>query len=206
MEETDYGRLESIVEQPPVLDEGSHLYRTGDSLTAVYAVRAGAFKTYAFDSGGREHVLGFVLAGELLGFDGVYGRRYGCNAVAVQESGVCALPYHDLAFLMRSATNLREQMLRLASRGFADPTINSSLAPEARLARFLIDISRRSRNGDAAGTFEFPMPLRDIAGYLRVATQDLDSLFSYFKREDIISVSGSRVRFRDTDRLNRIAQ
>ena len=67
-------RVSGIVEQPPGLDAGEHLFRVGESLESVYAVRSGAFKMYAFESDGSQCVLGFSLPGELLGFDGVYAN------------------------------------------------------------------------------------------------------------------------------------
>ena len=201
------GRLDGIIEHPPLLNEGEHLFQSGENLTTVYVVRTGAFKTYVFDSEEHEHVLGFSLPGELLGFDGVYPRVHGCNAVALQDSAVCALPYFDFASLMKRAAGLREQILQLASPGFSDRVIYSSLSTEARLARFLMDLSRRTSNhADSSVIFELPMPLLDIASFLRVTPQDIDRLFAYYMNEGIISLSASRMQLKDPDRLDQIAR
>lgn len=203
--ETDSDQLERIVEHPPTVEQGNHLFQVGDTLTAVYAVRSGSFKTYAFNSDGHEYVLGFIFAGELLGFDGVYSRRHGCNAVAVEESSVCALPYQDLASLMGRSKTLREQILRLASQGFGDRIVNASLTPEARLANFLLDTSRRTGNGDASELLRLPMSTYEMASYLRLTAQEIDSLFACLMRKKLIRLNGSRLLLLDPDRLGQVA-
>ncbi len=188
------------------MGDGDHLFRVGDILTAVYVVRTGSFKTYAFNSDGREYTLGFAFTGELLGFDGVYSRRHGCNAVAVEDSSVCALPYHDLASLMGRSKTLREQILRLASQGFGDRIVNASLSSEARLANFLLETSRRTGNGDTSEPIALPMSTRDMASYLRLTVQEIDSLFTYLMHKDIIYLKGSRLHLLNPEKLNQIAQ
>ena len=205
LEQADYEKLDSIARHPPVVVEGNHLFRVGDNLTAVYAVRTGSFKTYAFNSDGHEHVLGFVFSGELIGFDGVYSRRHGCNAIAVEESAVCALPYYDLSYLMGRSTTLREQILRLASQGFGDRFVDSHLSPEARLANFLLDISRRTGNGEASGPLGLPVSTYDIGSYLRIAPQEIDSLLAYLMRQGIIYLNDRRLTLLNPDRLSQLA-
>jgi len=147
-----------------------------------------------------------VFAGELLGFDGVYSRRHGCNAVAVEESNVCALPYEDLASIMGRSKTLREQILRLASQGFGDRLVNASLAPEARFANFLLDTSRRTGNGDGSEPVRLPMSTYDMASYLRVTVQEIDSFFSYLMRQDIIHLKDNRLHLLNSDKLIQIAR
>ena len=45
------------------------------------------------DGEGREQVTGFFMGGELLGMDGIGSGRYNGNAVALEDSEVCVLPF-----------------------------------------------------------------------------------------------------------------
>lgn len=199
-------RLDAIVEKPPELNGGRHLFRVGDSLETVYAVRAGAFKTYAYDAGGGECVLGFSLPGELLGFDGVYSRRHGCSAVALTNSSVCALPYPDMAALMGSIARLREQILRLASRDFGNHVFDARSSADQRLAQFLIDLAGRSGGGGVAAEFELPMTPFDVASYLRLDADTLSGTFARFRRMRLVAIDGQVVHLPDPVRLRRIAR
>lgn len=186
-------RVAGIVERLPPVDAGRHLFRVGDSLSAVFAVRRGGFKTYAFDGNGREVVLGFALPGELLGFDGVYARRHGAGAVALEESAVCALPYVDLATLMGKIERLREQVLRAASRGYGNHIFSARLAPDRLVARFLIDLDERSRSG-RGDEFQLPMPMVDIAAFLRLEPGPLGEVLARLHRHGLIEIDGRTVR------------
>ena len=199
-------RLERIVEQPPTLNGGHHLFRVGDGFQALYAVRNGAFKTYAFDAGGKEYVLGFSLAGELIGFDGVYSRRHGCSAVALQDSEVCVLPYSGLAPLMGSIGRLREQILRLAGRDFRNHAFGDGFSAEARLARFLADLGERTTAAGGSGVeFDLPMSRDDIASYLRLDTDALLDAIATLDGSGVIEVDGSLLRVRDHSSLVHLA-
>lgn len=112
----DAQRVERIVLHPEPLAEGASLFNAGDGLQAVYAVRAGAFKTFRPDGAGREEVLSFGLPGELLGLDGLHAQIHDATAIALQDSVVCVLPYPELTKLMGEIERLRQQILRLASR------------------------------------------------------------------------------------------
>jgi CRP/FNR family transcriptional regulator, anaerobic regulatory protein len=67
-------KLEAVVHTRGPIRSGEHLFREGDAFQALYAVKSGALKTYTIDSQGREHVLGFHIAGELVGLDGIHLR------------------------------------------------------------------------------------------------------------------------------------
>jgi CRP-like cAMP-binding protein len=41
---------------------------------------------------GRDQVTGFQMTGELLGLDGISSETHTCNAIALEDSEVCAIP------------------------------------------------------------------------------------------------------------------
>lgn len=206
LEPADSRRLDGIVAQPPVLSNGEHLFRVGDAKEAVYAVRTGAFKYYGFDAEGREQVLGFGFAGELVGFDGVCSRRHGCNAVALKDSAVCVLPYADLTALMNSIASLRRQILRFAGRDFGNHTLDPGLGPAALVAGFLMDLAERNHVGDGfAAEFDLPMTLGDMANYLRLAANAVADVLDEFTAGNVIVLDGPVMRLLDPARLSRFA-
>jgi CRP/FNR family transcriptional regulator len=45
---------------------------------------------------GREQVTGFHMAGDLLGTDAIGSEMHGCDAIALQDSHVCAIAYSQI--------------------------------------------------------------------------------------------------------------
>ncbi|MGI9263519.1 MAG: cyclic nucleotide-binding domain-containing protein [Gammaproteobacteria bacterium] len=195
----DIKRLEGIVNTKGPMDRGAHLFREGDRFRSIYAVREGAIKTYSFDSDGREHVHGFHLPGELVGLDAIYPRVNRCNAMALEKTTVCILPFARLADLAQEVPGLQNQVLRLMSK---DLSLTSDRATdhtaEEKLAGFLLSLSARMGGND---TLVLMMPRRDIARYLRLATETISRLFARFQKNKLIKVKRRTVKLLDTDGL-----
>ena len=64
-------RLDTLIVQRFKVKKGAALYRTGDPLRSLYAVRIGSFKTSVLSVDGREQVTGFHIPGEMLGLDAI---------------------------------------------------------------------------------------------------------------------------------------
>ena len=92
LQENELAQVHAIVRHSPLLAEGRHIFRIDDLFTAIYAVNRGCIKSYTTDFQGREHVRGFHLPGELLGFDAAYPERHKFNAVVIRTASVCIIP------------------------------------------------------------------------------------------------------------------
>ena len=92
----DSRRVEQLVYARRRLRRGEALFRNGDEFGSIYAIRTGSFKTTALSDDGREQVTGFYMPGELLGMDGIGSGAYEANAVALEDSEVCVLPFANI--------------------------------------------------------------------------------------------------------------
>ena len=59
-------------------------------------IRAGSFKTDVILEDGRDQVTGFQMTGEVLGLDGISNEQHSCNAIALEDSEVCVIPFSRL--------------------------------------------------------------------------------------------------------------
>jgi len=207
LEPEDLQSLEHIVEHPETFAADRHLFRFGDPLRAIYVVRSGAFKIYRSDTWGRERVLGFCLTGELVGIDGIYPQRHVSHAMALQDSEVCAFPYAELAARMERSESLRRQVFRMVSRDTGhNLALTRDSSADERVARFLLDISRRhERQGRLGDEFELPMSRPDMGNYLRISADMIRKVFDRFVARDLIQVEAQRVRLLDVGKLTQAA-
>lgn len=201
-------RMDGLVTRSDSLHEGDHLFRVGDPFKAVYAVRAGSFKTHCVDAEGREHVLGFHYTGELLGLEAIHPGRHLCNAVALETAAVCILPYGELNDLAGEIEGLRSQFIKLMSKDLAgSAALAGDFTAEERLAAFLVGLSRRFQNrGLSAREFNLSMSRRDIANYLRLAPETVTRVLTRFEKDDIIAVERRTVQLLDLLKLHNLAR
>ena len=206
LDQDDMTKLESIVHTRGPIRTGEHLFREGDAFHALYAVKSGAIKTYTIDKQGREHVLGFHIGGELAGLDAIHAGRNRCNAVALQTTSVCALPFARLEQILHEVPNLQTQVLRIMSREVsASAQLATDHSAEERLAGFLVSLSRRyQRRGLPAHLLSLPMPRRDIASHLRLATETVSRLFARFQEDGIVAVRRREVEILDPAALEKL--
>ena len=201
-------RMDGIVTRSPVMHEGEHLFRVGDPFKSVHAIRSGSYKSYAVDSEGREHVLGFHLPGEIMGLEAIYSGRHMCDAVALDTATVCVLPYTELASLAGEIDGLRTQMFRLMSKDIADTAaLAGDFTAEERTASFLMDLSRRfHERGFSPVSFNLSMSRRDIANYLRLAPETVSRVFARFEKSRMIAVDRREIRLLDYAKLQELGR
>lgn len=195
--------MDALVAHRGPFRKGDHLFRLGEQFHAVYAVRSGVFKTYVVDREGREHVLGFYMRGDILGLGAIYPEHYLCNAQALTPAVVCEFAYGPLDQLAGEIAGLRLQMMRLMSRELANHALlGGDFTAEERIATFLVGLSERLRlRGRSPVRLHFPMSRRDIANYLRLATETVSRVLARFQEEHLIDVHCRDIRLLDLARL-----
>jgi CRP/FNR family transcriptional regulator len=87
------------------------------------------------------------MAGELLGLDGIGTDQHTCDAVALEDSQVCVIPYGQLEHLSHEFTDLQRQFHRIMSREIVRDhgvmLLLGSMRAEERLAAFLLNLTQR---------------------------------------------------------------
>ena len=208
---SDLAQLDDMIKRRRTLKKGEMLYRNGDPLRAIYAVRRGAFKTAGLMPDGRVHVTGFFLAGELLGFDAITADHHPCDAEALETSEVCEIPYHELEELAQRIPGLQHQLLKIMSREIVRDEqlliLLGRMTAEERLASCLLSFSRRqARLGLNATDIGLPMSRQDLGYYLGLALETVSRLFTRFAADGLIEINGRQVRLLDLGRLHAMAR
>ena len=190
--------------------KGSALYRYGDGFGALYAIRTGSCKTSVFAPDGLEQVAGYHIVGETIGLDGIGSGVHECQAIALEDMIVHALPFERINDLARSNDQFRFRLLRLlsqeSSRLLTLATILATMHAEQRLAIFLLDLSQRYKaRGFSASEFVLRLKRQEIGSYLGLTLETVSRLFSRFQLAGLLQVEGRLVRLLDQGKLGRIA-
>jgi CRP/FNR family transcriptional regulator len=190
------------------LPAGIYLYRVGDQSTDIFALRSGCIKSFSLDAGGNEIVHGFHLSGELLGFDAIYPDCHRCNALILETTSICVIPYRDIVSLAADCPSLHNQILRLASRELTRQHMyGEGYGATQRTASFLLDVhSRMHRPGSTEFEFRLPMSRKDISHHLGFSPETLSRLLAKLHRNGLIEVDRRQVRLIDALGLDMIAQ
>ena len=203
-------RLEEIVRRKRPVERGGRLFRFGEALSSIYVASEGAFKTVTLSESGEEQVVGFHLAGELVGLDALGSGKHRCEAIALTTSHVCEVPFEELADVAAQLPSLQKQLLRVigqsAGRDHDHMQMLVRRQASERIALFLHGLSERLRNIGEAGTqFKLPMSREDIARFLGLAVETVSRGFTRLQEDGVINVLGRRLEILDHAELDRIA-
>jgi len=75
--------LDEIIRHRPPLRRGDRLFKQGQPLGGLFAVRSGSVKTTIETEDGQEKVISFALSGELVGMEAIAEGVHRSNAVAL---------------------------------------------------------------------------------------------------------------------------
>jgi CRP/FNR family transcriptional regulator len=185
---------------------GQRLYQAGDPLRYIYAVRSGTFKSILTLADGREQVSGFHMAGEIVGLDAVAYTRHASEAIALEDSEVCAIPYESLMDGWLDSRGLQQAVTRLMSREIVREhslmMMLGSMSAEERLAAFLLNLSLRLKTlGYSSSEFHLRMSRAEIGSYLGLKLETVSRTFSAFAHQGLLEVDKRHIRIVDPRRL-----
>ncbi len=209
LSQSDLDQLDNLVATRRNVSRGDTLFRTGDSFQSLYAVRTGFFKTCVSSEDGRDQVTGFQMGGELLGLDGISNDRHSCDAVALEDSQVCVIPYSQLEELSREFTDLQHQFHKIMSREIVRDhgvmLLLGSMRAEERLAAFLLNLTQRLQaRGFSASALVLRMTREEIGSYLGLKLETVSRTFSKFQDEGLLEVKQRQIRIIDQNGLQKL--
>ena len=206
---SDLEQLDNLISKRRTVVRGDTLFRSGDVFESLYAVRTGFFKTSVALEDGRDQVTGFQMAGELLGLDGISTERHSCDAMALEDSQVCVIPYSQLEALSRDFTDLQRQFHKIMSREIVRDhgvmLLLGSMRAEERLAAFLLNLTQRLQvRGFSASSLVLRMTREEIGSYLGLKLETVSRTFSKFQDEGLMEVKQRQIRIINQQGLQRL--
>jgi CRP/FNR family transcriptional regulator len=206
LSEADLAHIDQLVGARRQLKRGEVLFHSGGKFESLFAVRTGFFKTRVTAADGRDQVTGFQMAGELLGLDGISHDRHNCDAIALEDSQVCVIPFAQLESLSRDFTPLQHQFHKIMSREIVRDhgvmLLLGSMRAEARLAAFLLNLTQRLQaRGFSASALILRMTREEIGSYLGLKLETVSRTFSKFQDDGILEVKQRQIRILDQDKL-----
>jgi CRP/FNR family transcriptional regulator len=202
----ELAQLDGVVAIRRRIRRGSSLFRSGDPFQSLFAIRTGFFKTCATTEDGRGQVTGFQMAGEIMGLDGIAGSRHTCDAIALEDSEVCVMPFDRVGDLSREVGQLQHHLHRVLSREIVREhgmmLLLGGMRAEERLAAFLLNLAQRLQaRGFSGSTLMLRMTREEIGSYLGLKLETVSRTFSRFADEGLIEVHRRQVRLLDEPAL-----
>lgn len=180
---------------------------TGNDKDQIIFVVAGSTKLVAHASHGREQVVAFHFAGDLVLVPARAAHSY--SLCALEDCELIYFPADEFIRLARHEAGMTDEVLERAMRALArcrEKTISlGRKSAQERLASFLITMATRigtARDGEVV-ELDLPMSRRDIADSLGLTIETVSRQLSELREAGLVETSGrSKVRLRNLSRLS----
>ncbi|MBA1446337.1 MAG: cyclic nucleotide-binding domain-containing protein [Gammaproteobacteria bacterium] len=81
---------------------GENIFRVEDKFKSLFVIQSGAVKIETASFEGTKLVDGFFFRGDLVGMEAIGAQQYGHDAIALERTLVCELPFDHLESLAAS--------------------------------------------------------------------------------------------------------
>ena len=201
--------IDELVTDRPHLKKSEYLFHAGDKFRSLYAIKSGAVKTFGSTRDGREQITGFHFAGELIGLDAIGNNMHNCNAVALEKTVICDLPYQDIEGVSTQIPSIQREITRLMSKEIRNDEdmlmAMGSMRAEQRVACFLFNMHRRlSSSSNDVISLRLPMTREEIGNYLGLSLETVSRRMSSLQEDGIINVENRLITLRDIEALQQL--
>lgn len=197
---------EDLLFQHVQFKTGQRVHTIGQPFDTLYIVHSGFLKTVLIDEFGNEQVLSFPMKGDLFGVDGIHTKRYASEAVALSNCDLILLPFKKLTQLGRTYAEFEHAMYSVMSRELVREqsmvSMLGALSAEARVARFLVNLSERyAEMGYSSKLFNLRMTRHEIGSYLGLTLETVSRTLSAFNEIGLITVDQRSIGIKDLEAL-----
>ncbi len=185
--------------------KGQSLYKTNTPLKTLYVIRSGSLKLCHPSD---HKIINFYFQGQLIGFEGIENNHHTLDAIAIEDSTLCAFDYNDLLTVFSRSIQANKDFIQILSKRFNQQTIQLDYYKPAhtRFAQFLLRLSTQQKHhGFSAYHFIFPMKRLDIANYLDLSVETISRLLHDFTNQELIHVDNKEITIIDLEKLKGIA-
>lgn len=190
------------------LEAGATLIHAGSPMRGLFVAMRGSLKSVAMDADGNEQVIGFHLAGELIGLGALFQGSHRNGVVALVDCDVCEVAVDPFEAALRSVPGAQRGLLRMAGRGIGLDQDHMEILGHRqaleRISLFLHQLSQRhQRLGLPHLALHLDMSRQEIASYLGVVIETVSRGFGVLQDEGVIAVRGRELQILQPHRLGR---
>jgi CRP-like cAMP-binding protein len=173
-------------------------------------VNKGIVKLYKTGIDGREQIIRFTQAGDIMGYRSIISQELACTTAKVIEDAVlCFIPSGLFIDLIKGNNDFSMEVLKLSLKELGDA--NKYIIDIAqknvreRLAEVLV-ILKDTFDLDESSFLKVSLTREELANMVGTATESVIRLLSEFKSDNYIELNGRRIKILNLEALRKLAR
>jgi CRP/FNR family transcriptional regulator, cyclic AMP receptor protein len=191
--------------------KGATLFFEGQAAQGVYIVRSGAVKLSANSIDGKTLIVRFSEPGELLGLPATLtGKTYSLRAEVIEPTQLQFIARKNFLDFLREhgdvALRVAEQLGETYHAAVDEMrTIGLSRSAEEKVARFILDWTAKHSSEHETAKSKMTLTHEEIAEAIGITRETVTRVFSQFKKNNLVAVTGATLTTKDRPGLEGIA-
>ncbi len=188
---------------------GDILYHEGNRISGFYCINSGIIKVYKTGFDGKEQIIRFAKAGDIIAYRSVLSNEVACtSAKVIEDCRVCFLPSEILTSLVKTNSAFALELLKLACHELGEA--NSFITDIAqktvreRLAEILL-LLVTDFGLDEQDYLKISLTREELANIVGTATESVIRLLSEFKSDRLVELNGRKIRIMNRKGLEKIS-
>lgn len=180
------------------IKKGEYLYRSGDAITHLMALRTGTVKIYDPDG----NIVNVKTPGQVIGTEDLHTDAYHYQAVAATDIQLCLLERNRIYDLSQITENFINYVTDMLSFEIAEQQkmISVLVSPDAqaKVREYLKLIAQRyAWYGFSANNIPLPVTFKEMATLLGVSISSLNRALSELKESEEIAVDKKNIQIKN---------
>lgn len=173
------------------------VFRAGSPADQLYFVRGGTLKSYVVTEDGREEVLNFFGAGQVVGVEALFGDKHRTHCDALGSANVCRISMAQFRHQLQHTPQLQDKLMGAFGEEFQQLQQLVHLqhcTATQKVAHFLLqEVRKHARGGPVSREIRLGMSRGDIAQYLVMATETVSRILVRMSRSGILRLRGRNI-------------
>lgn len=190
--------------------KGDVLFAEGNVLNGVFCIKEGVCKLSRLSPNGKEQIVKFVKGGDMLGYRSVLSEEpVTLTVTALKDMKACFIPKKDIFDSLKENPKFSLDIMKTVCNDLKDANMSiTNMAQKSvreRLADTLVFL-KETFGQDREGFLNIILTREEYSSVIGTATESAIRLLSEFKKKQLISFEGKKVKITNEAELIKIAQ
>jgi CRP-like cAMP-binding protein len=189
--------------------KNEYIFKEGSYASGVFCINGGKIKISMVGDEGKEQIVRLVKPGDIIGYKALLSsEKYSASAIAIEDCNVCFIPREVFTEILKKDANLSFEMMKLLSdelRKAEEKITHLAQKPvRERMAETILFL-KETYGIDNEENINVSLSREEIANIVGTATETAIRLLSEFNKENMIELSGKKIKILNTNKLTKIA-
>lgn len=193
-----------------IYKKGEVIFKEGNYAHNIYCVHSGKLKLSKLGKDGKEQIVRFAKAGDILGYRSLLSDDpYHANAIVMEDAEICVIPKATFQKIMEENYKLSLNMIQLLSRDLKSAEQHlidvAQKSVRERIAESLVLLTNLFGYKEDRKTIDLIITRSEIADLAGTTTETTIRTLSQFSNENIIQLEGKKIIVNNLNQLMFIA-